>query len=684
MGRMERVHVSRAAIVIAACAIAFVFFGRTRRVAATDGWLPISPADLALKDNPAQPGADAMILYREDVLSAKDLVQHGDSDSEYIRIKIFTQAGVKYGNVEIPYVKYEGREWIPPEMARNDMQILDVHARTIRPDGSITNFSGKVLEKVMVSANGYKLLAATFTLPDVQPGCIIEYRYTKAGQPRWIHNEEWDVSGDMYTREAHFTFIPYQGYSGYVPYYRLYGMPAAVVPKCDVGVDKACVMEVHDIPAVVEEPLMPPAGAVEARVEWYYQDRGQPFNEAPEHFWNRQAKKWSSELDHFAGKKDALQQEVNGIVSPNDSPETKLRKIYARVQQIRNLSDEDKTDQERKTEGLKENGNAEDVLSRGYGTGKDMNFLFAGLARAAGFEADEVYVGTRDDMFFNPAMEDADELDGDVVWVHAGSQDYYLDPAARTYPFGILPWEESGAAGVRASKDRGEVISVPGGEPADAVIRREGDLKIESDGNISGTLEITFAGQEGALRRRQQQKADETGRKKALEDEIQGWLPAGSKFEVTKISNWADASQPLAVEGTLKLASFASAAARRILLPQELFQSTEAGNSQPENRSNAIYFHYPFERVDDVKFHLPAGYKVESVPKAQDTDLKAVSYQVSCATEGDTVEVKRTLTVGGILFPKENYPTLRAFFGVVKETDGSDVVLQNAQTAQVN
>lgn len=39
-----------------------------RRAAANDDWRPINPADLAMKDNPASPGADAMILYRQETL----------------------------------------------------------------------------------------------------------------------------------------------------------------------------------------------------------------------------------------------------------------------------------------------------------------------------------------------------------------------------------------------------------------------------------------------------------------------------------------------------------------------------------------------------------------------------------------------------------------------------------------
>src|SRR5690348_6810844 len=91
-----------------------------------DDWQPINPADLALKDNPAQPGADAMILYRESKISAKDLTSEGDTDTEYIRIKIFTKAGLQYANVELPYVTGNGNEWVPSGMDNNEVQIVGI------------------------------------------------------------------------------------------------------------------------------------------------------------------------------------------------------------------------------------------------------------------------------------------------------------------------------------------------------------------------------------------------------------------------------------------------------------------------------------------------------------------------------------------------------------------------------
>ena len=61
-------------------------------------WPPITPEELALEDNPDAPGSKALILlkkdFRDDVENVREV---------YYRIKILSEEGRKYADVEIPY-----------------------------------------------------------------------------------------------------------------------------------------------------------------------------------------------------------------------------------------------------------------------------------------------------------------------------------------------------------------------------------------------------------------------------------------------------------------------------------------------------------------------------------------------------------------------------------------------------
>ncbi|HEY6443737.1 MAG TPA: DUF3857 domain-containing protein [Candidatus Acidoferrales bacterium] len=629
-------------------------------------WLPIPPEDLTLKDNAKQPGADAMVLYREVNVDAKEA-----SVDNYLRIKVFTQTGVEQqADIELPYNKAQE-------------SIRAIRARTIRPDGSVVEFQGKPFDKEIVKGSGIKYLAKTFTMPDVQPGCIIEYSYREQYDDRFYWTLGWTVQYDLFTRLARFSIKPDDSSYSLPLSYRIYALPTGTPPIQKQG--SLYTLEIRDLSGIEQEQLMPPPSALQARVEFYYRNRDEPESETPDQYWKRMGKTWNGQVDHFLDKKKELAAEVSQDVNGSDTPEMKLRKLYARAGKIRNLDIEDeKSQKETKQEDIKPNNNVDDVLKHGYGHGLDINFLLIGLARAAGFDAADLRVAPRSGMYFFPQRESARDLGAELVWVRAGSKDYYLDPAAHYYPFGVLPWYETAANGLRVTKDGSEIVTTPPPVAANATTVRHADLNVDSQMEITGRLEVEFGGQEAATRRYDNRDEDDSGRKKALGDEIKGWLPLGSTFEVTGVSDWDDAEKPIRVEGTLKIPSFVKSAMQRMLMPLEMFQTSEVGWFQSQKRVNEVDFTNPYERSDDLIIHLPPGYKIEALPVAQKLAPGPVSYEISATQQENTLEVKRHLLISNIRFPKESYFGLRSFFSIVRTDDNAQAMFQMAQQAKNN
>ena len=90
------------------------------------------------------------------------------------------------------------------------------------------------------------------------------------------------------------------------------------------------------------------------------------------------------------------------IVLPGDSPEEKLRKIYARVQRMRNYTYErQKSEEEVQRERRERVSSVEDVWKHSAGTRYQLNWLFLALARAAGLAADPVLGSARDEYVFD-------------------------------------------------------------------------------------------------------------------------------------------------------------------------------------------------------------------------------------------------------------------------------------------
>ncbi len=436
----------------------------------------------------------------------------------------------------------------------------------------MTNFDAETFDKIVEKLQRRESSRQNFHFPDVQPGCIIEFKYREQSSEHQLLNEKWIVSGHLFTRDARFSFRSYAGRGSYSLSYRQFGLPANSVPQLQK--DGSYLLEVHDIPGIEEEAFMPPENVLNTRVEFLYRNAGEPLNEPPEDYWGRRGKQWSDSLDQFINKKDILINDLRSVISPDDSPELKLQKIYARVQKIRNLSDEHyKTGKEQKQEQLKPNSNVEDVLKHSYAYSRDINYTFVGLARAAGFEATVIWVAPRNSNFFFPKLKDSSELGSNIVWVRSGAKEYFLNPAATYYPFGVLPWYETATDGVRVGKQNGEIVKTPAPVASDAHIIRHANMTIDENGLAVGKIEVDFAGQCGAIRRAEERNEDETGRRKSLEDEIKDWLPAGSSFEVTSVTNWDKNDLPLHVEGTAKIPNLGTTAGRRMLVTEAVFQA---------------------------------------------------------------------------------------------------------------
>ena len=262
---------------------------RSPRVNAAAGFQPVSAAELKITREPLAPGAPAIILFRQVDRDDRGETAHEDN---YFRIKILTEEGRKYGDIEIPFYKGNGNN------------VTALRGRTIRPDGSIANFEGKVFEKAIVKAKGLKYMAKTFTLPDVQVGSIIEYYYTYDLSEHYIYDSHWILSDELFTRKANFSLKPYA--SSYAPIgirWSWQMLPAGTVPPKEGG-DNVIRLEAANIPAFQTEDFMPPENEMKSRVDFIY-SLDSPESDADK-FWQKVGKKRNGSLESFIDKRKAV------------------------------------------------------------------------------------------------------------------------------------------------------------------------------------------------------------------------------------------------------------------------------------------------------------------------------------------------------------------------------------------
>jgi hypothetical protein len=437
-------------------------------------------------------------------------------------------------------------------------------------------------------------------------------------------------------------------------------------------------LETHDVPAFVTEEYMPPEDVMKYRVEFVYE--GEESNQKEEAaYWKAFAKRSNTNVQRFIKAGRALEQEVARLVQPGDSEETKTRKLYARAQQIRNLSFERQaTEQEAQREKLADNRDAEDVLKHGYAHADEVTWFLYGLLRVAKLDASIVLVSTRDDNFFDPSLMNARDLNTCVVLVNLGDSAVYLDPGTPFMPFAFLPWSETGVKSLRLGANGGQWVSttVPGA--AESRVERKAAVKLSQSGTLEGKVTVTYSGLEASWRRLNQRNEDATDRQKFLEQDLEAGVSTGIDVKLTNTPDWTNSEAPLVAEFELSVPGWAAAAGNRSLMPVGLFGGSEKHMFEHSARVHPVYFTFPYQHTDEIAIELPPGWQVSSVPKARTEDARIAAYNSSAQTTGGTLTMKRELALRTIIVPQKFYAQVRDFYQAVRAGDEDQIVITPA------
>jgi hypothetical protein len=618
--------------------------------AGSNDWKPVAADELALKDSALANGANALVLDWETFTDDAD-----SYETVYYRVKIFTDEGKKSGDIEIPFLK-------------DYFKIEDIQARTIHPDGKIIPFTGQVFEKTIVKTRQIKYLSKTFSMPDVQPGSIIEYRYRRSWDTGMLYSSHWTLQDKLPVRHAKFTIKPYlRGMYGINWITRGVGDKTLTKQK-----DGNYSIELTDIPAFVEEAYIPPEGEIKPYVSLFYTTET---IEEPEKYWKRIAKENYEINEKYVGNRGYVRDLAASLAPPSDPPEARLRKLYARAQQVINTDYEhDKSDEAIKRENRKDNNNVEDVLKHGYGTAWQIDLAFLALAKAAGFETHFVDVARRDEVFFQRNMQDERQLNGHLVEVRFADKDLYLDPGVPHCPFGSLRWSRTGVAALRLEKDGGTFTETPNPRSDEAMIERKAIISWNNDG-IKGQLMVTYKGQEALMKRVTAMEDDEETRKKDLKDEVENWLPAGSTAKVKEIRGMDGEDDPVVVIFDIEVPNFGATTGKRMILPLNIFIGHTGSAFQHETRKHPIYFNYPYQEFDQIFFQVPAGYDVEKLPAGQRETIDVGRYASSWTQQPNLIVMQRRFALDWFFFQPPEYPRIKDFFSKVHNDDEESAVL---------
>lgn len=660
--------------IVRPCLLVLCFVVSLASFAQKEDWLPVTPQDLQYKEVPGNKGASAVRLYY-----AQYINDNTSSVFVYERIKILNEkalaGGNSYADVEIPLNVVEDRV----------ETITDLKARTIKPDGSIVEFNGKTFEKTVFKGRGVKLAVKAFSMPDVSVGSIVEYKYRRlrsipGSSMVRLFGGAWNIQSELFTVKESLHFRPFDVnafQSGTKAQFEMeenrisnVSLNLKETPR-NVGGDY--VLELTGIPAFEPESFMPPEDNFKPSVIFFYGRRG---SMSLDKEWQDLGKDRYERLETFMagnkGVKEAALQAIGGETEPG----VKLRKIYERAQQLRNLTYErQRTNEDLKAENIQKNLYASDVLAHGYGTNQDITMLFVAMARAAGFDASIVQVGDRKSRFFVKDWTSPRQLTNMIAAVGLDAKDIFLEPGTRFCPYGVVRWNHTVTDGLKLDRKGGTFVKAPPLTYDKSVTRRTATMSLGEDGMLKGDVVLEFTGAEALEHRLDAINSDDAGRKKDLEDELKEWLPKGVIVKMVASQGWEGTDKPLVAKFSVEVPDYASTAGKRLLAPAYLFQLKQNQAFTHGERKYPIYFPYPFSEADVISIQVPTGFSIETVPTEREAKLPYARYKSTSQFDGMHLVTQRNLIFNGVYFPLEKYTELKGFFGTVQTGDEQQAVL---------
>lgn len=331
------------------------------------------------------------------------------------------------------------------------------------------------------------------------------------------------------------------------------------------------------------------------------------------------------------------------------------------------------------------------IYARKFGDCKDKATLIGTMCGVIGVEAHPVLIfgedgRGREDLTL-PLMGHFNHC---ISYVRLGEgKGLFLDGTAEYHPYGNLPSMDYGARVVVITPEAGLVKEIPYraaeanavSERHEVVLSKDGQGKVKSSLKGTGTFEVVL-----------RQLMTTEGRRAQVLEPRYGQRYSGAKVEKVQATNPTDLDDPFQLQV-------------ETLLPGMLHKTPDGGFELRELRSwlfDLIYLRngnlsglaadsarthdlvlpVPSAVDEAVRYTLPAGASVKSVPDAVELETPFGVYRRVYSRKGAQLEVRRVLQLRTTRIPKAQYAEFRRFVEQIERAERARAVLDFGGGAQ--
>ena len=621
--------------------------------------------DLALKTCDFEKDANAEVLFEKgNIYFGADLMSI--TEEVHKRVKIFNDNGKHEADVRIKFYNAEHLEYV-----------TGVQAETINlVDGKpeITKLDKKLIYTKVIDKYYSEI---TFTLPNVKPGCIVEYKYNLTANsngdfPDWDFQEKIPVRYSelntsipdiFYFRANNSLWLSLSKHSTSTEGRSL--LDGAQSYQYNLENELRGMANIHSLP---DEPYMSS-----------YRDNVQgirfqlvsvrPIGGFQKSFSDTWAKVGGHlmDADDFGGQ---LKRKINGeeaIITKAKAMATADEKIAYLFNTVKNAMKWNGSDHWYTVDGTYR------AWENKTGNSTEINLILYHLLKQSGVEAYPMVVSTREHGKVQPFYTSLAQFNRGVVYVPVDTaKRYVLDATGKYNMYNETPADLLNSSGLYIDKanDKYDIILLK----RDAPVRESVfiNAEIKAGGKLEGTAQISSVSY-NKIRAVERYKTD--GEKKYI-DFLRN-DDNNLKISSLKLENIDVDTEPLTQRIDFNL-DLAGSDETYIYLNPNLFSPFKTNPFLSENRMTDLEFGYSRSYSINGIFKIPAGYKTDALPKSVNMVMpdKSFGFKRIVAEQDGSIVLRYTVSYNVSQYSKDSYPDFFAFFKKMHEMLNEQIVLK--------
>ncbi len=169
-------------------------------------------------------------------------------------------------------------------------------------------------------------------------------------------------------------------------------------------------------------------------------------------------------------------------------------------------------------------------------------------------------------------------------------------------------------------------------------------------------------------------------REKVARESVQQRL-GGAELSGIRIEHASDAEGPYSVSYHVRVPNYGQRVGKRLVVEPMYFHRGTSPEFSSSRRTFPLYFSFSWAEEDSIAIRLPEGFEAEIVNSPEPLSIPGTATHnstMALSADGRTLLCRRSFEFGlegRILFPKEEYPSIKRAFEGFDERDAHSVTL---------